>query len=74
MKKTFPFRGTLIVLLLLAAMACQKAIDDPHPPNPVVTQWLRVADYGGGAVRGSAAFAIGAGSSDNRDVWKFTPR
>jgi N-acetylneuraminic acid mutarotase len=60
MKKTFLFRGILSALILLANLACQKAANEPDPPDPVVTQWLRVAEYGGGAVRGSAAFAIGA--------------
>jgi hypothetical protein len=59
MKKTFLFRGILSALILLANLACQKAANEPDPPDPVVTQWLRVAEYGGGAVRGSAAFAIG---------------
>jgi N-acetylneuraminic acid mutarotase len=60
MKKTFLFRGTLIALILIATMACKNESNDPNPPDPVVTQWLQVAAYGGGAVRGSAAFAIGA--------------
>ncbi len=51
-------RILFITVVLVIALACQKATTEPDPPSDSL-QWQRIADFGGTAVVEAARFVIG---------------
>jgi TolB protein len=72
MKKTFLFRVALIVLLLLAVMACQKETTEPEPPEPIVAGDIAYYYYPGTPNGIGSIYTINVDGSQNRQLFSTT--